>query len=138
MGIHNEPGYEQVSPIPKLKDLINNLLDLLTSTMDSERSFLPFGAPGSGNDKVVLMVNNLGGFSELELSGIARESVAQLRQRKIKLERLLVGSFMVGIHSCSCREYSLIDFSDFPQHAWILTYPSASASPRRIRSHLNG
>ncbi|KIJ55374.1 hypothetical protein M422DRAFT_23969 [Sphaerobolus stellatus SS14] len=97
MGIHNEPGYENVSPIPKLKGLISSLLELLTSTMDPERAFVPFGA-GSGNDEVVLMVNNLGGVSELELSGIAKETVSQLRQRKINVQRLLVGTFMTSLN----------------------------------------
>lgn len=69
--------------------------------MDPERSFLPFGAPGSGNDEVVVMVNNLGGISELEISGVAREIVEQLRGRKIGVKRVLVGAFMVGF-PCLC------------------------------------
>ena len=96
MGIHNEPGHAHVSPIPPLDQLVTSLLDLITSTMDPERSFLPFGAPGSGNDEVVLLVNNLGGLSELEMGGIAREAVNQLSGRAIKVQRMLVGSFMVS------------------------------------------
>ncbi|KAF8518010.1 dihydroxyacetone kinase [Hysterangium stoloniferum] len=98
MGIHNESGYARVSPIPKLHDLVSSLLDLLTSTTDPERSFLPFGALGSGNDEVVLMVNNLGGLSELELSGIARETVSQLRNKNVRVRRLLQGSFMTSLN----------------------------------------
>jgi len=64
--------------------------------MDPERSFLPFAASGSGNDEVVLLVNNLGGLSELEMGGIAREAVNQLRVRSIKIHRLVVGSFMAS------------------------------------------
>lgn len=96
MGIHNEPGHARVSPIPPLAQLITSLLDLLTSTRDPERSFLPFGAPGSGNDEVVLLVNNLGGLSELEMGSIAREAVYQLRGRDIAVQRLLVGAFMAS------------------------------------------
>lgn len=96
MGIHNEPGHAHVSPIPPLDQLVTSLLDLLVSTMDPERSFLPFGAPGSGNDRVVLLVNNLGGLSELEMGGIAHETVNQLRGRAINVQRLLVGSFMAS------------------------------------------
>lgn len=97
MGIHNEPGYAQVSPVPKLNELISNLLKLVTSTSDSERSFLPFGSEG-GQDEVVLLANNLGGVSELELSGIIREAVSQLEANNIKIRRLLAGSYMVGRH----------------------------------------
>ncbi|KAF8582747.1 dihydroxyacetone kinase [Ramaria rubella] len=98
MGIHNEPGYAHVSPIPPLEQLISDILALLISTTDPERSFLPFGAPGSGNDEVVLLVNNLGGVSELELGGIAREAVSQLRTRDINIQRLLVGSYMTSLN----------------------------------------
>lgn len=96
MGIHNEPGHAHVSPIPPLGELVSSLIDLLTSTADPERSFLPFGEVGSGNDKVVLLANNLGGLSELEMGGIAREAVQQLRGRGIVVQRLLVGSFMAS------------------------------------------
>ena len=69
------------------------MVGLLTSTSDGERSFVPF--TGQGSDEVVLMVNNLGGLSELELGGIAREAVACLTSRGIKVQRLLAGTFMV-------------------------------------------
>ncbi|GJJ11261.1 hypothetical protein Clacol_005493 [Clathrus columnatus] len=97
MGIHNEPGYAQVSPVPKLSDLVNDLLTLVISTSDPERSFLPFGS-GSGQDEVVLMVNNLGGVSELELSGITREVILQLDAKKIKVKRVLVGAYMTSLN----------------------------------------
>lgn len=44
-------------------------MQALTSTTDTERSFLPF--EHDGKDEVVLMVNNLGGVSELEMGGVA-------------------------------------------------------------------
>jgi len=97
MCIHKEAGHAHVSPIPPLSDLITSLLDLLTSTTDPERSFLPFSASGCNQDEVVLLTNNLGGLSELELNGIARETVFQLRGRGITVQRLLVGPFMVRI-----------------------------------------
>lgn len=91
-GIHNEPGYQRVSPIPPLKELIPNLLDLITSTKDQERAFVPFNESG---DRVVLLVNNLGGLSQLELSGIAQEATTAVHARGLKLERVIVGTFMV-------------------------------------------
>ena len=94
MGIHNEPGHTRLSPIPPLSKLIEQLLELIMLTSDPERSFLPF--KNDGSDEVVLLVNNLGGLSELELSSIAGETVKVL-ENKAKILRVLVGSFMVRI-----------------------------------------
>jgi dihydroxyacetone kinase len=95
LGIHNEPGFTTVSPIPPRRQLIEQLIGLLTSTNDTDRSFVPF--TGNGDDEVVLMVNNLGGLSELELSGIVREATAILASRLVIVQRVLVGAFMVSI-----------------------------------------
>jgi triose/dihydroxyacetone kinase / FAD-AMP lyase (cyclizing) len=96
MGIHNESGHRRLSPVPPLNELIPQLVDLLTSTTDTERSFLPF--KGS-KDEVVLLVNNLGGISELELGGIVAETRRALGARGIVVHRLLSGSFMVMVFS---------------------------------------
>jgi dihydroxyacetone kinase len=103
MGIHNESGYRRVSPVPTLKELIPELLEMLMSTTDPERSFLPF--QGDGNDGVVLMVNNLGGLSELELGGIVAETRRALDKRRVVIHRLLAGTFMVrSAHTSTLRE----------------------------------
>ncbi len=69
MGIHNESGYQRLRPIPPLTQLIDQMMGILTSTTDEDRSFLPF--KHDGNDRVVLLVNNLGGISELEMGAVA-------------------------------------------------------------------
>ncbi|KAF6761699.1 dihydroxyacetone kinase 1 [Ephemerocybe angulata] len=94
MGIHNESGNKRVSPIPSLAELIKQLLDMLTSVDDPERSFLPF----KGNDNVILLVNNLGGVNELELGGIVAEARKQLGERGFKLARILSGTFMTSLN----------------------------------------
>ncbi|ESK97846.1 dihydroxyacetone kinase [Moniliophthora roreri MCA 2997] len=96
MGIHNESGNKRISPLPPLSELIPQLLDLLSSTSDPERSFVPFKGPGK--DKVVLLINNLGGVSELELGAIVAETKRQLGQRNISIERVLSGSFMTSLN----------------------------------------
>ncbi|KAL0065157.1 hypothetical protein AAF712_007827 [Marasmius tenuissimus] len=96
MGIHNEAGNKRLSPVPALSDLIPQLLDLLTSTTDAERSFVPF--KGSGKDKVALLVNNLGGVSELEMAAILSETKNQIEARGIAIERVLSGSFMTSLN----------------------------------------
>lgn len=92
MGIHNENGNRRLSPIPPLHELVTQLLELLTSTSDPERSFLPF----QGKDEVVLLVNNLGGISELELGGIVGEVHSALKAKGFIIHRILAGSFMVS------------------------------------------
>ncbi|KAJ7574397.1 dihydroxyacetone kinase [Mycena floridula] len=94
MGIHNESGHRRVSPAPPLSELIPQLLELVTSTTDPERSFLPF----QGNDSVVLMVNNLGGVSELEMGAIVAETQRALESRGISVKRVLAGAFMTSLN----------------------------------------
>ncbi|KAF9563069.1 dihydroxyacetone kinase [Agrocybe pediades] len=94
MGIHNESGHSRLSPIPKLSDLVPQLLDFLTSTSDPDRSYVPF----KGKDNVVVMVNNLGGISELEMSGIVAEVRKQLDAREFTTSRILSGTFMTSLN----------------------------------------
>ena len=93
MGIHNEPGHRRLSPIPPLRDLLPQLVEFLTVTTDPERSFLPF--KNDGSDRVVLLVNNLGGTSELELTSVAAEARRALEKKGVKVDRLISGTFMV-------------------------------------------
>ena len=93
MGIHNESGHKRLSPVPTLSDLVPQLLDLMTSISDPDRSFVPF----KGNDNVVLLVNNLGGVSELELGSIVFEIKRQLEARWFSISRILSGTYMVNL-----------------------------------------
>ncbi len=92
LGIHNESGYKRIA-LPPLSELVAQLLDLITNTSDPERSFVPF--KNDGSDEVVLVVNNLGGLSELEMGGIVKSATIHLASR-MKIHRVLVGSFMVS------------------------------------------
>jgi dihydroxyacetone kinase len=93
LGIHNESGHSRISPVPPLNELIPTLLNMITSTTDRERSFVSF--KNDGTDRVALLVNNLGGLSELELGGVVAEVRRALDKSGIKIMRLLSGSFMV-------------------------------------------
>ncbi|EKM81723.1 hypothetical protein AGABI1DRAFT_90110 [Agaricus bisporus var. burnettii JB137-S8] len=94
MGIHNESGHQTVSPIPPLSQLILRLIDMMISTSDPDRSFVPF----KGQDDVVLLVNNLGGLSELELGAIVGQTRDALDVRGLKALRVLAGSFMSSLN----------------------------------------
>jgi dihydroxyacetone kinase len=67
LGIHNEAGIKRIA-IPSTKDLLEHMISFATSTSDPDRSFVQF--KGDGKDEVVVLINNLGGISELELAGI--------------------------------------------------------------------
>ena len=92
MGIHNEPGNRRLRPAPPLHELVAQLVEHLVSTTDPDRSFVPFTGK---SDKVAVMVNNLGGTSELEMGAIVSEVKKNLAQRNIAVERTLAGTFMV-------------------------------------------
>jgi triose/dihydroxyacetone kinase / FAD-AMP lyase (cyclizing) len=99
MGIHNEPGFERLSPLPSLSQLISQMFQTLTSTTDPERSFLPF--KGDGQDEVVLLVNNLGSVSELEMGAVVREGTT-------KLHAVIGGIHLTAITSQLSRGYPKI------------------------------
>ncbi|KAJ7146489.1 Dak1 domain-containing protein [Mycena epipterygia] len=96
LGIHNESGNKRLSPIPPLSELIPLLLDYITLTSDTERAFLPF--KNDGKDEVVLLVNNLGGMSELEVGGVVRAAREELAKRQIVVSRVLSGTFMTSLN----------------------------------------
>jgi dihydroxyacetone kinase len=93
MGIHNEPGSERKQT--DLPGLVKTMLSHCLSTADQDRSFSSI----SEKDEVVLLVNNLGGVSPLELGGITNEVVEHLeREYKIKPVRILAGTFMTSLN----------------------------------------
>ncbi|KAK4058105.1 hypothetical protein OIO90_000844 [Microbotryomycetes sp. JL221] len=96
MGIHNEPGVRKVSPLPSSEKLVNDLLTTLTATDDEERSYLDF--KHDGKDEVILMVNNLGGLAELELSAVTHDAAKWLAAKRISVERVISGSFMSSLN----------------------------------------
>jgi dihydroxyacetone kinase len=75
MGIHNEPGTSKL-PLGTASDLVGNMLSKIVDTTDADRGFVPF--KHDGKDEVVLLVNDLGAVSELEMSGITNEGELDL------------------------------------------------------------
>lgn len=75
MGIHNEPGCEKVNAnLPKLVEI---MLAQLLDPGDKDRAYVPFGR----SEKMVLLVNNFGGVSNLELGAIITEVTVQLEKK---------------------------------------------------------
>lgn len=93
MGIHNEPGSERKTA--DLTGIVKTMLTHCLDPSDSDRNFLNI----SPADEVVLLVNNLGGVSVLELGAITNEVVRQLREDwGIRPVRILAGTFMTSLN----------------------------------------
>ncbi|RYP07068.1 hypothetical protein DL764_002759 [Monosporascus ibericus] len=91
MGIHNEAGSGRARV--KLPELVGTMLAQLLDQNDKDRAFLRVNS-----NEVVLLVNNLGGVSVLELGGITTEVVKQLEQWGIRPVRILSGTYMTSLN----------------------------------------
>jgi dihydroxyacetone kinase len=92
MGIHNEPGSGRA--VVELPELVKKMLSQLLDPKDQDRAFL-----NVNSNEVVLLINNLGGVSVLELGGITAEVVGQLdKSYNIKPVRILSGTYMTSLN----------------------------------------
>lgn len=93
LGIHNEPGYQTI-PLASCKELVNQVMSKLgeaSTKQDRDFSF-------EKGDKVVILVNNLGGTSKLEESVVVKEVVESLDSRGIEVELLISGTLMTSLN----------------------------------------
>ena len=92
MGIHNEPGAARERLA--LPELVGRMLAMLLDRSDGDRAFL-----NVNSNEVVLLVNNLGGVSPLELGGVTAEAARQLeRHWGIVPVRVLAGTYMTSLN----------------------------------------
>ncbi|OAA39960.1 dihydroxyacetone kinase [Metarhizium rileyi] len=92
MGIHNEPGSERARL--HLPQLVARMLGQLLDSSDKDRAFL-----NVNSNEVVLLINNLGSVSVLEMGGVTAEVVAQLdSEYGIHPVRIITGTFMTSLN----------------------------------------
>ncbi|KAK5993449.1 Dihydroxyacetone kinase 1 [Cladobotryum mycophilum] len=92
MGIHNEPGSAREKI--ELPQLVERMLAQLLDPNDKDRAFL-----NADWKETVLLINNLGGVSVLEMGGITTEAVTQLADKyKIRPVRVISGTFMTSLN----------------------------------------
>ncbi|KAE8450970.1 hypothetical protein EG329_005410 [Mollisiaceae sp. DMI_Dod_QoI] len=92
MGIHNEAGSGRAKV--DLPELVKRMLAQMLDSKDSDRAYL-----NVNSNEVVLLINNLGGVSVLELGGITAEVVSQLEKTyNIKPVRILAGTYMTSLN----------------------------------------
>jgi triose/dihydroxyacetone kinase / FAD-AMP lyase (cyclizing) len=92
MGIHNEAGSgrEEI----ELPQLVTKMLKQLLDHEDKDRAFLKVNS-----NEIVLLVNNLGGVSVLEMGGITAEVVTQLQKDyNVRPVRILSGTYMTSLN----------------------------------------
>jgi len=93
MGIHNESGHEQVDM--ELPALVKTMLQQLLVAFDNERGFISV----KPKDSIVLLVNNLGGISPLELGAISTEVCKQLQDTyDMNPARVFTGPFLTSLN----------------------------------------
>lgn len=94
MGIHNEHGIKKLKPIPTVDQLVEMLLAYLLDPTDEERHYVDFDK----DDEVVLLLNNLGSTSNLELYAIQSIVNAKLNSiYNIKPVRIYTGAFTTSL-----------------------------------------
>ena len=93
MGIHNEEGFKKMKG--DLPALVRQMLAQLLDMSDKDRAYLEI-RPSS---EIVLLVNNLGGISPLEMGGITEEICSQLEKSySLRPLRVLSGVFMSSLN----------------------------------------
>lgn len=87
MGIHNEPGCEKIKT--DLPGLVKIMLAQLLDQNDQDRAYVKM----EKSDETVLLINNFGGVSNLELGAILNEVTTQLENNySIKPKRIIQGT----------------------------------------------
>ncbi|KAF2734489.1 dihydroxyacetone kinase-like protein [Polyplosphaeria fusca] len=74
MGIHNEPGFRTITPMPSAEEIVREMLRYLLDPKDSDRAFVEFNP----EDEVVMLINNFGGLSGLELEALTSTTLTLL------------------------------------------------------------
>ncbi|EXJ91910.1 hypothetical protein A1O3_00460 [Capronia epimyces CBS 606.96] len=94
MGIHNEAGCGRSSGgDAELPSVVSEMLRQLLDPSDAERNFLP-----TRTAEAVVLINNLGALSVLELGAVVTEVVDQLQgQYHITPVRVFAGTFMTSL-----------------------------------------
>ncbi|KAM7086105.1 triokinase/FMN cyclase isoform 1-T2 [Molossus nigricans] len=90
LGIHGEAGVRRIK-MATADEIVTLMLDHMTHSSNVSHVSVQAGS------SVVLMVNNLGGLSFLELGIIAGAAVRALEGRGVKVARALVGTFMSAL-----------------------------------------
>lgn len=97
MGIHNEPAFDRLPAETPTEEVIKKMLNLLLDSTNKEHGFLPAEAANAGR-RVVLLMNNLGGLSTIELGALTSLVSTQLKSMyNITPCRTYAGTFLSAL-----------------------------------------
>jgi dihydroxyacetone kinase-like protein len=105
IGIHGEPGRYREKLAPA-HDIVDRLADAIVED-------LPF----ESGDKVLAMVNGMGGTPLIELYIVYRELNRFLQDRGISIERRLVGNYITSLEMAGC-SITLLKLDDELTRLW--------------------
>lgn len=124
MGIHGEPGREQVV-LPEegaadfvAERLVAGILDQPASMDDP--TLIPKRLPYTEGQRVAVLVNNLGALPVIELQIVTRGVMLALRRRGLVPVRALVGAFMTSLEMAGV-SLSLLMLPDSDYRKYFLT-----------------
>lgn len=126
LGIHGEPGAERAALQPA-DELAQQILDRLLS-----------GYRLAAGDRVVILINNLGATTNMELAIFARKALALLRDRGAVIERVYPGTFVTSLEAAGISlslmrvDDALLPYLDAPTDApaWPNLLPLTPGDPR--------
>ncbi|KXT17926.1 hypothetical protein AC579_5890 [Pseudocercospora musae] len=96
MGIHNEPGLHEIAPMPKVEDLVSDMLKYCLDPNDEDRAFVDF----KPDDVVCLLINNFGGMSNFELEALTSVTRKVLEKEwKITPKRIYAQCFETSLNA---------------------------------------
>jgi dihydroxyacetone kinase len=123
LGIHGEPGVERC-PVEPADNVVERLVEKILRE-----------APRQQDERIVLMVNNLGGTTNMELAIVARHAIELLEELQTTVERVYMGTFLsslempgVSISVLRAVDDRILAFLDARTSA--PAWPNSAAMPR--------
>jgi dihydroxyacetone kinase len=97
MGIHNEPAISKFPPDTMIDVVIEKMLHTILDADNKEHGYFPNDTGKEGNS-VVLLMNNLGGLSVIEIGALTSMVTTQLKTRyNIVPCRTYTGAFLTAL-----------------------------------------
>ena len=121
LGIHGEPGVTRTRLQPA-----DQLVETLLAEIQKRGSY--------GDEKrVVMMINNLGATTEMELAIIARRAVPFLQGKGFRVERMYAGTFLSSLDMAGI-SMSVLDVND-EWLRWLDAPTTAPSWPNPLKQH---
>lgn len=93
MGVHNEPGCEKVKT--DLPGLVRKMLAQMLDLSDKDRGYVKIGK----SDETIVLFNNFGGVSNLELGAVVTEVINQLeKDYGVRPRRVITGTIFGSLN----------------------------------------